>query len=136
MSEEESCIICYEEFATSLERGRVRTGCGHSYCAICFAQVMRVSNQCSMCRREITPDVPPSNRNTEVVSDDEDNIITGDPLISDPHSSLQQLLELARFNTYAEIEQLPVYVPEPYVLTPNMINEAVFSLFSSIMREG
>ena len=121
MSEEESCIICYEEFATSLERGRVRTGCGHSYCAICFAQVMRVSNQCSMCRHEITPDVPRHvPRDVNVVPDYED--ITGEPLIRDPPYLLISSM-MAEMNSYRDYEE-------------DTSNQSILTIFSNMMRIG
>ena len=129
MSEEESCIICYEEFATSLERGRVRTGCGHSYCAICFAQVMRVSNQCSMCRHEITPDVPPSTRiDINEISDDEN--ITGDPEISVPYLEFYRRMALTRYPVETDFEQ------EIYGSASDIFNQTLLSMFSNFTRQG
>lgn len=128
MSEEASCIICYEEFATSLERGRVRTGCGHSYCAICFAQVMRVSNQCSMCRHEITPDVPRDvPRDVHVIPDYE--AITGEPLIPDPPYLLISSM-MAEMNAHRDYEE------DTPPLSFDTLNQSIFTIFSNMMRQG
>lgn len=46
------CIICYEDITK--DTGCVRLKCKHEYCAPCFAKHMRVSNQCAMCRKDVT----------------------------------------------------------------------------------
>lgn len=66
------CIICYETITE--DTGSVRLKCKHEYCPQCFAKHMRVSNQCAMCRKNVTdvphpPKDPPARTEADLESD-------------------------------------------------------------------
>lgn len=43
------CIICFEETSTNI----AKLDCDHSYCISCFAQHIRQSGSCPLCRKDI-----------------------------------------------------------------------------------
>lgn len=59
------CSICLEE----KRQDACKLKCGHVFCVECFAGLVRTSNNCALCRREITSKVIKKNIDNDAIID-------------------------------------------------------------------